>query len=446
MVRAAEALDPSRYGVELVERRARACVWGLGHIGAETLRRLARAGVPVTGFDLDKARVEAVAAESGSLDADLTVTAHRARATAPDVLVHFVAVPTEREGEPFNVHVRGVIAAVARSVAGRRGPAPLVIVESTLTPGTTAGMLVPACEALGVAVDEVLLLALAPRRDWLVAPELTERVDRVFGGAGPRSAAAARSVLSLLHDRLHEASSHEVTELVKCAENASRHLQIMLANQLTLAYPDVDVAEALALAGTKWNVEAVHPSFGTGGYCIPLSSKYLLLGAARPEELSLLADALETDARMRSIVAARVRGKRRVAILGLAYRPKIKVATLSPTLAIARQLRELGVPHTVHDPLYSPGEVAELCGQAPSEGFPESLREADAVLVATEHPAFRSDAVREALLAPRPEPLLVLDSPGLLADWRWPSTVDYFRVGAPNWLDGAGTEAHVGYR
>ena len=70
------------------------------------------------------------------------------------------------------MHVRGVIAAVARSVAGRRGPAPLVIVESTLTPGTTAGMLVPACEALGVAVDEVLLLALAPRRDWLGRPNI----------------------------------------------------------------------------------------------------------------------------------------------------------------------------------------------------------------------------------------------------------------------------------
>lgn len=440
------AIDAARYGDELLAGRARACVWGLGYIGSETLRRLAHAGIPVTGFDVDPVRVEAVSAEARSLYPDITVTGDRSRTTGPEILVHFVAVPTERNGDPFDLHVKGVVDFVARSIVASRSPAPLVVIESTLTPGTTGRTLVPACEKRGISVDEKLLLALAPRRDWLVAPGVAQSVARVFGGAGPRSSSAARAVLSLLHDRLYEASGCEVAELVKCAENASRHLQIMLANQLTLAYPGIDVAEALALAGTKWNVETVHPSFGTGGYCIPLSSKYLLLGADHPRELSLLTDALETDTRMRAIVASRMQGKRRVAILGLAYRPTVKVATLSPTLGIVRWLRELGVPHTVHDPLYSPQEIAKLCGHAPADGFPGSLHEADAVLVATGHPAFSSAEVRDALFAPRPEPLLVLDSPGLFAEWPWPETVHYYRVGAPNWLDDAGTEARVGNR
>ena len=228
-----------------------------------------------------------------------------------------------------------------------------------------------------------------------------------------------------------------MVELVKCAENASRHLQIMLGNQLSLAYPDVDVAEALSLAGTKWNIETVHPSFGTGGYCVPLSSKYLLAGARRQGELSLLEDALDTDLRMRELVAARLRARRNVAILGLSYRGGVKVATLSPAIAIARHLTSSGVRHAVYDPLYTKEEIAEICDGAASDGFPEELRRADAVLVVADHEEFRSREVQNLLFAPRQERLLVLDSPGLFSDWQWPDGVEYFRAGAANWLDHA---------
>jgi nucleotide sugar dehydrogenase len=356
-------------------------------------------------------------------------------------------VPTERAGEPFLGHVEDVLGSIAGAAATRDGPPPLVVVESTITPGATDDRLIPLCRSKGAIPEEKLLVALAPRRDWLVGPEeVADGIDRVYGGVGPRSADAARSVLSLLHDRLHRASSHAVVELVKCAENALRHLQISLGNQLSLAYPDVDVVEALSLAGTKWNIETVHPSFGTGGYCVPLSSKYLLAGARRRSELSLLTEALETERRMRELVAARLRTKRSVAILGLAYRGGVKVATLSPTLAIVQHLRARDIPHSVHDPLYTPAEISELCGGASSDGLPETLRRADAVLVVTDHAEFRSPKVQEALFAPREGRLLVLDSPGLLADWPWPPTVDYFRAGGANWLEQLSEDGDAGAR
>jgi len=430
-VTAGAAIEAAAYGEALVSDGGRACIWGLGHIGGETLRRLVAAGVGVVGYDIDERKAQALARET-----EIVCTAERATALDGRILVHFVAVPTEQAGEPSLEAVEDAVAAIAGAAATRGGSPPLVVIESTLTPGTTDRRLVPLCERQGAPVEERLLLAIAPRRDWLVGPRHVARgIDRVYGGAGPRSAAAARSVLSLLHDRLHAASSPSVAELVKCAENAARHLQIMLGNQLSLAYPNVDVAEALSLAGTKWNIESVHPSFGTGGYCVPLSSKYLLAGAARPDELSLLTDALATDGRMRELVAARLRASRNVAILGLAYRGGVKVATLSPTIDIARRLTAVGVRHAVYDPLFAIDEIERLCPGAASDGFPDSLRGADAVVVAADHPEFRAAGVRRALVDARDEPLLVLDGPGLFADWTWPEGTQYFRAGAAHWLD-----------
>ena len=64
--------------------------------------------------------------------------------------------------------------------------------------------------------------------------------------------------------------------MAKSVENAFRQMDITLANQLSLAYPKENIREVLKLVGTKWNVNTYFPGFGTGGYCIPLSSQYVL--------------------------------------------------------------------------------------------------------------------------------------------------------------------------
>ena len=82
--------------------------------------------------------------------------------------------------------------------------------------------------------------------------------------------------------------------MVKSVENAYRHMDITLANQLSLAFPNDNIREVLKLVGTKWNIETFHPGIGAGGYCIPLSSRYILSQVKSSNKLSLLRETIKT--------------------------------------------------------------------------------------------------------------------------------------------------------
>ncbi|AJE80905.1 UDP-N-acetyl-D-mannosaminuronic acid dehydrogenase [Streptomyces albus] len=435
--------SPEEYRSDLLSGRCAVSVWGMGYIGFSTFEALRAEKVRVVGYDISSERVAALRA-AGAADTEspvgtpaATLTDDRAEALSPDVAVHFVAVPTERGARPHSRDLVDVLEAIVEATAARpKAHPPLVIVESTLTPGTVETLLLPLLRANGLSADRDLLLALAPRRDWFIAEGYGLRdLDRVYSGVGGRSAEAAYAVLSLMCDTLHRAPSHIEGELVKCVENAYRHLEITLGNQLTLAYPDVDMVEVLRLAGTKWNIGTFHPSFGTGGYCVPLGSRYLLAGTEHAEELTLLSQAVETDMRMRSVVADAVALRGPVVILGLAYKGDIKVSTLSPTVGISARLAQLGVPFGVFDPLYSAEEINRLLGaDVAVSRLPEAIRAARAVLIVTDHAEFREEAYLGLLTEPREGELVVLDNQGVLAGRVWPEHVVYRQAGHPAWL------------
>ncbi|MGL5865273.1 MAG: UDP binding domain-containing protein [Dermatophilaceae bacterium] len=420
----------------LTSGACRAGVWGLGYIGRSTFAALLQEKVTTVGFDIDASQALAAAALVSEHDPRSEASTDDTRILQPDVTVHFIAVPTERHDQPCHDAITDVFGRIVTAVRDGRAPrGVLVIVESTLAPGTTSQLLLPIVTSAGLVPDDDILIALAPRRDWLtMAADGLRTIDRVFGGIGPRSCVRARTFLSLMSDTLHEARTHVEAELTKCVENAYRHIEITLANQLSLAYPEADMVDVLRLAGTKWNMQQFHPSFGTGGYCIPLAGRYLLQGSQRPEMLTLITEAIVTDDAMRQRVIDSVAGTGPVLILGLAYKTNAKVATLSPTIDMARRLRELEVEHSVHDPLYTPAEILRICGSGAPADLAEATAQAGAVVVVTDHPEFRDPQVLRLLTLPRPEPLVVLDNYGGLSDVAWPPHVHYWRAGTPGWL------------
>jgi len=388
-------------------------VWGTGYIGYSTMANFAANGVKCIGADIDPSVVQTI--NNGKVpvpnleywlgfDPKPLVDTGMIRATVdwhelldPKVAVHMIAIPTEKGDKPWDGALRDVMQKIASEDA-RPDNLKLVIIESTLTPGKTDELVIPTLESGRLKVGRDILAGVAPRRDWFISPEKNLKyLPRVLGGTTPETTRLMVDVLSIICDRLLPASDHRHAEMIKSIENAYRHVEITLANQLSLAYPEIDMTEVLRLVGTKWNVGVYHPSFGTGGYCIPLSSQYVLSGTKRPETLSILKAAVETDKAQPQTVADSLvaKGARKVGILGLSYKGDLKVHILSPTLGIVQRLKERNVDVRVHDPYYSKEEIEKITGVEAFE-FPTGLKQFDTIIVTAGHRTY--SAIPEAAL------------------------------------------------
>lgn len=436
----------------LLSGKKKVAVWGTGFIGFTTMANMSYSGVECIGLDVDNEKVTMInkgkipienleywlgfSIENLALRGMIKATSEWKDMMDPDIAVHFICVPTERGGEPYDDILVDVIKKIARLKEVKRKEPPLVIVESTLTPGRSDNIVIPLLEKEGINVGKDLLYGVAPRRDWFVSPEKSlKKLPRVFGGTTDETTAAMKGVLSIVCDSLVPAPDHKHAEMVKSIENAYRHMEITLANQLSLAYPGVNMTEVLRLVGTKWNIGTYHPSFGTGGYCIPLSSKYVLMGAENPDAVTILKETIKSDERQPYVVAEslKVRGVGKVGILGLAYKGDIKVSILSPTLKLAKRLVELGIEVKVNDPYYTEGEIRKAAG-VESFGFPEGMEDFDAILIVADHQHYRFTQ-HDVILKSLGKCKLVLDNTEVWKDIDFTgSGIEYHIAGDAGWI------------
>lgn len=446
-------LTPEVYRDQLLHGTKKIGIWGVGHIGYSSMCHFAESGVQVLGVDVDTTKVELVnAGENPIFMMDYWLgfrpkylfEAGRARATTEweelindDVLVHLVCIPTEREGKPYFDILEDVCRKLTKVQDNSSQIPPLVIIESTLAPNTADKVIIPIFEAAGLEVGRDVLLGCAPRRDWFSTPDKSLRtLPRIMGGTTEETSEVMLQVLGIVCENLIPAPDHLHAEVVKSIENAYRHMEIALANELALAYPGLDVRTVLELVGTKWNVGTFQPSIGVGGYCIPLASHYVLEGATRPEYLTLLKATIASSEAQPQRVADYLIGRgdvKSVGILGLSYTGNVKVSALSPTLTLVRRLTEAGVKVAVNDPHFTPEEIHAITGVETFE-FPDGMEEFDTVVVVAGHREYEAATHSEVIKA-LPNCRVILDNAAL-----WSGVdlekygIEYRLAGGPDWL------------
>jgi nucleotide sugar dehydrogenase len=440
----------------LLQGTKRIGVWGVGHIGYSTMSHFAERGVQCVGYDIEPQKVEEI--NRGEIpifamdywlgfDPQFLYQHGMARATtdwremvAPDMAVHFICIPTERNGEPFLKPLEDVCQKLIQAVSEKSfNEPPLIIIESTLTPTTTDQFVIPLFQSAGLTVGKDVLIGCAPRRDWFSSADnkSLRTIPRIFGGTDENTSKTMRSVLSIVCESLVPAPDHMHAEVVKSIENAYRHAEVALAFELSRAYPNLDMRTVLELVGTKWNVGTFFPSFGVGGYCIPLSSHYVMQGAEHPEELTLLKETVKVCQEQPLLVAQSLvqAGAKKVGILGLSYTQNVKVWAQSPTLRISEFLLEAGVEVKVNDPHYTPAEVSKIAGLETFE-FPEGLAQFDAVLVVAAHREYRL-ADHTHLFQHLPNCRVILDNSGMWKDVDFRSVgIEYHVAGDARWMNG----------
>jgi nucleotide sugar dehydrogenase len=426
-------------------------IWGMGYIGFSSMAYLTRAGVNCLGTDVIEQRIKDVNVGKPEIpnieywlafDTKILAKEGLMRATLDwkkliekDVAVHLITIPTEDEGKPYFEILKDVVRKLCGFKNVKTDSPPLIIIESTMTPTAVDEVVIPIFEKAGLRVGKDILLGVAPRRDWFVSPDKTlETLPRVVGGTTPETTDLMADVLGIICKTVLKAKDHKHSAIVKGIENAFRQAEITLANQLSLAYPDLDMVEILKLAGTKWNVGTYHPSFGTGGYCIPLAPQYMLEGARHPEYLTILKASLETDFSQPKRVAQMLKknGFKKVGILGLSYVGDLQVSTLSPAIGIAKELQKEKVLVKVNDPLFSAKEIKDCTG-ADTFKFPEGMEEFDAIVLVANHSQYRftnHDKIKKYLKNCK----LLLDNMGFWKGIDFGS-IEYHEAGDAGWLE-----------
>ncbi len=405
---------------EKIRRRAaRVGVVGQGYVGLPLSLAFCEGGFPVTGFDVDARKVEAIsrgesyirhigqervaaAVASGKYDA----TCDFSRIRACDAIVICVPTPLGPHREPDNSFIHST----AREIAKRLRYGQLVVLESTTYPGTTEGEVKAILEESGLRCSQEFLLAFSPEREDPGRKDFTTRnIPKVVGGVDPRSTEAAAMLYASAVERVVPVSSAAVAESCKLLENVFRSVNIALVNELKVVFDQmgIDVWEVIAAAKTKpFGFMPFYPGPGLGGHCIPLDPFYLAWKAAEYGAWTRFIElAGEINTRMPSYVVARtaqalnddakpLKGSR-VLVLGLSYKANIDDDRESPSYEILRLLADGGAEVAYCDPFFPRTHETRKHHLALESipATPEAFARFDAVVVSTAHDRFKDPAL-----------------------------------------------------
>ena len=399
-------------------RKAVVGVIGLGYVGLTIASALAEAGFQVVGVDRKPERVaainsgrcpiEGVEPDLPALVAKVTASKHLVAVTsyAPlaeaDVVLIDVDTPVASDHRPRFEALRSACRDLGRVM--KEGV--LVIVESTVAPGTTERLVAPLLEeASGKKLHEGFFLGHCPQRvmPGKLLKNLRE-LSRVCGGASPETAQVMASLYAIVVKGPLHATDLITAELVKTAENTYRDVKIAFANELGLICESVgaDVRRVRDLVNESAGQDLLFSGAGVGGHCIP-KDPWLLVHGVEGVEPRLVAAARAVNDRMPlhmarlvedalAEVSVAVAGAR-ICVLGFAYLENTGDTRNSPSEALVDHLRDRGAEVLVHDPW-----VAEYAGD-----FWERAKGAHAAVIMVAHDDYRGldlDRLARVLTAP----------------------------------------------
>ena len=385
------------------------CVLGLGYIGLPTACTFATTGIRVVGVDTNPHVVETLNGgglhlhEPGlrALVADALASGNLTVVAEPQPADAFIiAVPTPfrenqtgiHDGREYKLADLGAVRSAAQSIAPVLRAGNLVVLESTSPVGTTRDLLTPILEGSGLKAGKDFNLCYSPERvlPGQILRELVENA-RIIGGLTPECARRGHGLYSLFVRGEIVETDATTAEMVKLMENTFRDVNIAVANEFARVANEsgVDVWEAISLANRHPRVNILSPGPGVGGHCISVDPWFLVESA--PELTPLISSARRVNDDQPEFVVSLIAQSfgslrdRRIAALGLAYKPDVDDLRESPALEVVRRLARRGARVTSWEP-FAAGRT--LAGVESAAGLPEALAGADLIVLLVPHKQF----------------------------------------------------------
>jgi GDP-mannose 6-dehydrogenase len=353
----------------------RISVFGLGYVGAVSVACLARDGHDVVGVDLDAHKLEMIRSgkspivEEGIQELMKQVTSAGKVTVTPDVAeairdteISFVCVgtPSSPNGDQDLSAIRRVMADIGKALA-TKASRHTVVLRSTVAPGTLDNVAKPALESnSGKLAGRDFGLCFQPEflREGTSIKDYDNPPLTIVGAHDAASAEPLRTIFGHLPCEFVVAPVG-VAEMVKYACNAFHALKITFANEIGRVAQSVGVDARqvmdLVCRDTRLNISPAYmkPGFAFGGSCLPKDLRALTyLGKTRDLTLPTLGSLLASnrahvDHALDKIMVA---GVRKVAMIGLTFKPGTDDLRESPLVTVAERLLGKGYELKVYDP------------------------------------------------------------------------------------------------
>ena len=350
------------------------CVLGLGYVGTVAAGCLAREGHEVVGVDAEPNKVELVnGGRSPIIEKDIgpilreQVAAGRLRATLDvaaavrhsDLVLVCVGTPSRANGDLELKYVRRVCEQIGQALREHAG-APVVVIRSTLLPGTLRGVVIPALEAAsGKRAGAEFGLCLNPEflREGSAVHDYFHPPKTVIGELNRASGDLVAGLYAGIKSPLIR-TDLETAEMVKYADNAWHALKVGFANEIG------NVCKGLGVDGhrvmdifcqdTKLNLSPYYlkPGFAFGGSCLPKDLRALLYKAKMLDvTVPILAAILPSNEQQieRGVRAVVERGSKKVGVLGFAFKAGTDDLRESPVVELTERLLGKGFDLRIYD-------------------------------------------------------------------------------------------------
>lgn len=331
-------------------------VIGLGYIGLPTALMFATHGVEVVGTDLNKELVETLQAgkttfkEEGlddlfndALKAGITFTTeYRPTDT------YIVSVPTPYDKTSKKIDPTYVVNAVEQVLEVAPFGA-VVVIESTVSPGTIDKYVRPLVEAKGLTAGIDIHLVHAPEHiiPGNMVSELTHN-NRTIGADDEEIGERIKNLYSSFCQGEIAVTSIRTAEMTKVVENTFRDINIAFANELAkiCRSDDMDVYEIIRIANMHPRVNILSPGPGVGGHCISVDPWFLV--GDYPGLSNIILAARRINDSMPKFVLKRIRSimeehgltdPTKVGIYGLTYKENVDDVRESPTLQMLDRMK-----------------------------------------------------------------------------------------------------------
>lgn len=381
-------------------------VIGLGYVGMPLAVAFSK-HANVIGFDTNKSKIElykdgidptlevgndAVSSASVQFTAD--------ESSLKEAKFHIIAVPTpvNPDKTPDLAPVVGASEIVGRNlIAGS-----IVVYESTVYPGVTRDICIPILEKeSGLTCGKDFSVGFSPER---INPgdkvHRLENIVKIVSGSDNQALEEIAEIYSMIIEAgIYKASSIEVAEAAKVAENSQRDINIAFINELAMAFDKmgIDTNEVVNAMNTKWNALGFRPGL-VGGHCIGVDPYYFIYEAEKLGYHSQIIAAgrrvndgmaqFVADAAVRQMVLAGLAPKyAKVAIMGLTFKENCPDLRNSKVADIVTRLKEDGIQPLVVDPWADSDDAMREYGIKLSPM--DAVSEMDCIIFAVAHKQYR---------------------------------------------------------